>query len=117
METETQNDTPSAHLPADDSRARRDVRISAGAILLFIVIHLAFSTLGRSVGENTTAGQGAAIGGIILALALVWATQRKLGRGFSELGLSRPRSWPRTVGLGIGVAVPAGRLAACEATS
>ncbi len=103
METEKQHDTPSVHLPADDARNRRDVKISAGAILLFIVIHLAFSALSRSVGQNTSAGQGAVIGGIVLVLALVWATQWKLGRGFSELGLSRPRSWPRTVGLGIGV--------------
>lgn len=102
MET---HDFLSAQLPADDSRARRDIRISVGALLLFIVINLVFSSFSRGVGQNTTAGQGATIGGILLALALVWATQRKLGRGFSELGLSRPHSWPRTVGLGIGVAV------------
>ena len=87
-------------MDADRSRA-----IAAGAILAIVVIVFAFSQLSRRVGEDTHAGSMAALGGIALCLVVVWARQRRLGLGWQEIGLRRPRSWPRTLGLGILVAV------------
>lgn len=79
--------------------------VAAGAILAIVAIVFAFSQLSRRVGEDTLAGSMAALGGIMLCLVVVWATQRWLGLGWQEIGMRRPRSWPRTLGLGILVAV------------
>ena len=84
---------------------RPDTLISAGGVLAIFAISIIFSLLGRRLGEDGTGGTLAALAGVVLALVVVWATQRRLGLGFAEIGLRRPVSWPRTIGQGILVAL------------
>lgn len=80
---------------------RRSTPIVVGALLLIVVAQVLFSILSRQVGEDSHAGSLAALGGIVTSLVVVWACQRLLGLGFREIGLRRPESWPRTLGLGL----------------
>lgn len=80
---------------------RRSTLIVVGAILLLLAASLFFSLLSRQVGEDSNAGSLAALGGIVASLVVVWGCQRLLGLGFREIGLRRPQSWPRTLGLGL----------------
>ncbi len=43
--------------------------------------------------------------GMILALAAVWVTSKMRGCSWSEYGLARPKSWVRTILLGIGMTI------------
>ncbi|MDA8019433.1 MAG: CPBP family intramembrane metalloprotease [Thermoanaerobaculia bacterium] len=79
--------------------------VSAAAIVAILAITFVFSLLSRRMGTETLAGSLAAVGGIVLCLVVVWVTQRWLRLGWPEIGLRRPRSWPKTFGLGILVAV------------
>ena len=49
--------------------------------------------------------------GTLSSLALVFVFQRRLGLGVAEIGLKRPASWPRTILLGVLVAIVGGALA------
>ncbi len=81
------------------------------AVLAVVGVNLLFALLSGSLGPNTGVGGMAAVGGTLSALALVLVFQRVLGLGVTEIGLSRPASWPRTVLLGIAVAIVTGALA------
>ena len=43
--------------------------------------------------------------GMILALAAVWVTSKMRGCSWSEYGLARPKSWVRTILMGIGMTI------------
>jgi len=86
----------------------RERLIGLGSILLIVVFTFVASVVSRMVGESSPAGSAAALGGIVLSLVVVWLTQRMLGGGWSEIGFRRPKSWPRAVALGLGLALVSG---------
>ena len=43
--------------------------------------------------------------GMVLALAAVWIISKLRGSSWSEFGLARPKSWGRTILMGVGVTV------------
>ncbi len=89
----------------------RQQKLALMAILAIVGIHLASSLLSWRLGPSTGAGNIAALGGILSILVMVFLFQRALGLRVGEFGLKRPTSWPRTVLLGVLVAVVSGALA------
>ncbi len=75
------------------------------AVLAIVGVHLAFSVLSARLGPTTGGGNMAALGGTLSILALVFVFQRALGLAVGEIGLKRPASWPRTILLGVMVAI------------
>jgi membrane protease YdiL (CAAX protease family) len=105
-------DNTSTEAPLGSSLGgRRSTLIAVGALLLLVAASLFFSLLSRQVGEDSNAGSLAALGGIVVGLVVVWGCQRLLGLGFREIGLRRPQSWPRTLGLGVSVGLVANAVA------
>lgn len=84
---------------------RRQRRLALIAVLAIVGVHLGFSLLSAWLGPSTGAGNRAALGGTVSSLALVFIFQRVLGLPVAEFGLSRPASWPRTILLGVIVAI------------
>lgn len=93
------------------------LRTNKFAILLEIaVVFVPFISLvmvgyrlgGNSVslgGDYVLLGPPLAYLGLIFSLSAVWVTSRMRGVGWSEFGLARPKSWVRTILMGVGVAV------------
>ena len=89
----------------------RQRRLAWIAVLSIAGVHLAFSLLSRALDPSTGSGNMAALGGTVSCLVLVFVFQRALGLPVAEFGLSRPASWPRTVVLGVIVAIASQALA------
>ncbi|KAF5421493.1 MAG: hypothetical protein C5S45_03610 [Candidatus Methanocomedens sp.] len=93
------------------------LRTNKFAILLEIaVVFVPFISLvmvGYRLGGNSVSlgGDYVLLGppltylGLIFSLSAVWVTSRMRGVGWSEFGLARPKSWVRTILMGVGVAV------------
>lgn len=95
--------------PALPLRLRELLESSRSATLLetlaVVALPIPMLVMSERIGASTLAGGFLGWAGLMLGLLLVVLSLRLRGEGLAELGLGRPRSWPRTLLLGIALAV------------
>ena len=76
--------------------ASNKVLTSAVVVAAFIPF-LVLGAMGNAAGFDSALGLLAVILGPVLSVGVAWQVLRWQGTGWREIGLARPRSWPRTV--------------------
>lgn len=72
-------------------------------ILAVLVPFVTVGFIGESLGTDTSFTSGLVINlAYLLAIVIATVVLRSQGSGWRELGLARPASWPKTIGLAIG---------------
>ena len=81
-------------------KARRLLEILVAFLPILII-----GFIGTSLGTDTLLGGMLVTLGYVLSIAVATIVLKRKGSGWSQIGLARPKSWPRTVLLGIGALV------------
>ena len=71
--------------------------VTSALVVAVFVPFLVLGTLGNVAGFDTALGLSAVILGPVLSVAVAWLVLRWRGTAWGEIGLARPKSWPRTV--------------------
>ena len=71
-------------------------------VVVLVVIAFTAGFVSHHLGANTSAGNGAAMAGILTAIGWAFLATRLRGDGIAALGIARPTSWKRTILLALG---------------
>lgn len=83
------------------SRDKKRLRALLGILIAFLPI-LILGIIGTSIGTDTLLGGAIVTLGYVLSLGVATIVLKLGGNSWRRIGLARPKSWPRTVLLGIG---------------
>jgi len=95
-------------LTASDWIGERDENKRGGILLDLLMVFaplLILGSLGEWLGDDTVLGGLFVNLAYILSIGVVTLVLKSRGRGWRDIGLARPASWPKTVLLGFGVAL------------
>lgn len=83
------------------SRDKKRLRALLGILIAFLPI-LILGIIGTSMGTDTLLGGVIVTLGYVLSLGVATIVLKLGGNSWRQIGLARPKSWPRTILLGIG---------------
>ena len=74
-------------------------------ILIVLILPGILFVISNRLGYDSVLGIALGVLGYVINIVLVWRILKLHKTGFHEIGLARPKSWLRTVLLGIGVSI------------
>jgi len=87
-----------------ESPNMKRLRTLLGILVAFLPI-LILGIIGTLLGTDTLLGGFIVTGGYVLSIGIATIVLKLQGSSWRQIGLARPKSWPRTVLLGIGALV------------
>lgn len=87
-------------------RFRHGKPVTLAGIALIVLLPKPFSVAGAAIGQQSPAlAQLLPVAGVATALVITWVLVRLQGTSWRDYGLSRPKSWVRTIALAFAATV------------